>query len=421
MKKLIFLLFCIPVSSFSQSGWNYLLNAPVVSQRFDDVYFVNDSTGWAANGEGEIYKTSDYGNSWTVQFDDFLHYFRAIEFLNDTLGFAGTLDTSVYRTTDGGTTWNLINQNFPNPVSGTCGIGHFGNTIVMVGIWSTPAHILRSTDGGTTWTYTDMSAYADALIDCWFKNADTVFVSGQGTNSINNKGVILRSTDGGVTWQQVGQSPSANTYCWKLQFTSPSVGYSSCEEGGSASRILKTLDGGASWFPLTVTNLNIDMEGIGFVNDTTGWVGGWSVGMYETTNGGNSWSYLNFGQNLNRFVFLHPDLGYAAGMSIYKFDGLTTTGLHPNDSEIKYIHQFELSPNPVKDILKITLHINKNTQAIFEVYDDNGKSVKKFVHGWLTKNTYLFEYTTEKFRSGNYYVVLRTNEHFLTKRFTVVK
>jgi len=421
MKKIIFLFFFIPVTSFSQNGWNYLPDAPVASQRFDDVYFINDSTGWAVNGGGEIYKTSDYGNSWELQLLDFLHYFRTIEFINDSTGFAGTLDTSVYHTTDGGETWNLINAGFPNPVPGICGIGHFGNTIIMVGIWSEPAYILRSTDAGATWTYTNMASYASGLIDCWFKGPDTVFISGKGTDAINRAGVILRSCDGGVTWQQVGQSPNPSSYCWKLHFPSASTGYSSCEEyTTTSSHILKTIDGGATWFPLLVVNLNIDMEGIGFVNDSTGWVGGWSMGMYQTTNGGNSWSYVNFGRNFNRFFFLHPDLGYAAGLSIYKFDGFTT-GIHPDaGSENKYIHDFDLSPNPAKDILKITLHINKNTHAIFEVYDTDGKLVVELAQGRFSKNNYNFELNLAIFKEGNYYAVLRTNEHFLTKKFTVL-
>jgi photosystem II stability/assembly factor-like uncharacterized protein len=94
MRKIFLLILFIPVSAFSQSGWNYLPNAPVDFNRFDDLYFVNDSTGCAVNGVGQIFKTSDYGNSWTVRFDDFQHYFRSIEFINDTIGFAGTLDSA---------------------------------------------------------------------------------------------------------------------------------------------------------------------------------------------------------------------------------------------------------------------------------------------------------------------------------------
>ncbi len=423
MQTILLLAIIFPMRVFSQTGWNYLPNAPLgAGGRFDDTYFANDSTGWAVDRDGEIYMTTDYGNSWSLQLWVPPHYFRAVEFLDNLNGFAGTLDSSVYHTTDGGVTWTLINQNFPNQVSGICGIGHFGSTIIMVGVWTQPAYIMRSTDSGQTWVFTSLASYASGLIDCWFKGQDTVFISGLGTNATNNYGIILRSTDGGITWQQVGQSQNANTYCWKLQFTSPSIGYSSCEEFmGSSSHILKTIDGGASWSSFTVVNQNINMQGIGFVNDSIGWVGGWSVGMYQTNDGGKNWLYQNFGANLNRFYFLNSNLGYAAGVSIYKFTGLTT-GINPSPpSENKNVHDFDLFPNPATDLLNIILHINRSTQVIFEVYDINGKKVKELAHGWLIKNSYSYKINLSELPEGNYFVVLRTNEHFLTKKFIVVK
>lgn len=81
-----------------------------------------------------------------------------------------------------------------------------------------------------------MESFRDGLIDSWFKSKDTVFISGHGKYQISNSGIILRSTDAGISRQQVGQSQNSHTYCWKLQFTFPAIGYSSCQEfltGGS--------------------------------------------------------------------------------------------------------------------------------------------------------------------------------------------
>ncbi len=404
--------------SYSQSGWNYLPNAPVVNSRFDDLYFINDSTGWAVNGYGQIYKTQDYGDSWVLQLDSIQYYFRSVEFINDTVGFAGTLDNVVFKTTDAGANWFHIEQTFPQPVPGVCGIGHFGNTIIFEGIWDTPAYILRSDDGGVTWTYIDMSMFASGLIDCWFKNQDTVFVCGIGTNASNNHGIVLRSTDGGINWQQVGQSPVGATYGWKIQFTSDNIGYVSLDEQTtSASNILKTVDGGSTWNYIYVANNSIAMEGIGFLNDSVGWVGGWSSGMYQTTDGGQNWSYLNFGVNLNRFVFRDSTLAYAAGSSIYKFSGINTGIVSPQVSV--NIHNLFVSPNPAINIVNFNLQINKNTSAIFEIYDENGRLINQFIKGELKKNNYSYSWNLTGISAGNYIAVLRTNEHFLTKKFVV--
>ena len=398
-------------------------NAPVIpGLRFDDLYFVNDSTGWAVNGNGEIYKTSDFGESWTMQFYDGPQYFRSVEFFDDQNGLVGSLDGAVYRTTDGGATWNDINLGLTEPVPGVCGIGHYGDTVLLVGIWSQPAFIVRSIDAGATWSYIDMSALAGGLVDCWFKGPDTVFVCGKGTNATNGHGVILRSADAGLTWQEVGQSQYSNTYGWKLQFTSPLIGYASLAAATTPdSHIMKTVDGGASWTTMTVVNQNIDMEGIGFVNDLEGWVGGWSTGMYHTTDGGNSWTYLNMGQNLNRYFFLSPELGYASGMSIYKFtDVITDVTPAPAVHDVS-THQCDVYPNPSTGYVSINLQIIKPTRTILTVYDQNGRSVKEIFNGRLPAGTHDYAVDLSNMAPGIYFSVLRTDEHFLTKRINLIE
>jgi photosystem II stability/assembly factor-like uncharacterized protein len=417
---LFYFLFSAVNFTQAQSGWNYLPNAPIVVNRFDDIYFVNDSTGWAVNGDGQIYRTANAGDSWALQLTAG-YYFRSVEFISDSIGFAGTLTGEVLKTEDAGQTWNNIEQTFPHTVPGVCGIGHLGDTILMQGIWSSPAYILRSIDAGITWSYTDMSSFASGLVDCWFQSADTVFLSGIGTSSTGSHGVIFRSIDAGQTWTLVGTSSTPSTYAWKLQFTSSLIGYASLSENtGNQSHVMKTIDGGATWTTLFVVNTNIDGEGIGFVNDSVGWTGGWSSGMYETIDGGQTWTFLNFGMNLNRFIFLHNNLAYAAGKSIYKFTGLTTdiSILQP---ERKDIHSFNIFPDPVCEEGTIQIHLGKSTRIIFEVYDSEGRMIKSFVNGKAPEGVYTFSINRKEFIPGIYYAVLRTNEHFLTKRFLMVE
>src|SRR5215204_808799 len=92
---LLLFLFCIAsLSVLAQNGWEYLPNAPASGYRWDDIYFYNDSTGCAVNGDGSIWRTNDYGNSWQlVVFTG--EYFRSVEFINDSVGFTGTLNGTV--------------------------------------------------------------------------------------------------------------------------------------------------------------------------------------------------------------------------------------------------------------------------------------------------------------------------------------
>jgi hypothetical protein len=50
MKLVTTLFLCFPLLVWSQPVWEYLPNAPLSSSpRFDDIYFVNDSTNTTTN------------------------------------------------------------------------------------------------------------------------------------------------------------------------------------------------------------------------------------------------------------------------------------------------------------------------------------------------------------------------------------
>src|SRR5436190_7119979 len=111
---------CAPVITIAQTGWT-VLNIPNAG-RYDDVFFINDTVGWAAGGStGWIRKTVNGGQTWTLQFTA-PQYLRSIEFTDANNGFAGSLNHSVYRTYNGGTNWTEIDLGItPLPV-GICGL-----------------------------------------------------------------------------------------------------------------------------------------------------------------------------------------------------------------------------------------------------------------------------------------------------------
>lgn len=397
--------------------WNTLTTSPLLKgSRTDDIYFINDSTGWAANGNGEIFSTRNSGKSWSLQFKT-TTYFRSIEFINDTTGFVGSLRGEAYKTTDAGVTWNRIDQHFPQTVKGICGISHFKNSIVMVGIWNSPAYVLTSVDEGITWSYQDMTSYASALVDCWYKSEDSVFVSGKGKAG---EGIILFSGDKGMTWQKASPSDVPEGTTWKLQFVTSSVGYASLFEGaGTKSHILKTTDGGLTFKLIKILNRNISMEGIGFINSTTGWVGGWSRGMYETKDGGITWKYLDANNNVNRYFILNKELAYAAGeqIYIYKKTESPVTSILPSENEL--IHTIDAYPNPSSENVKLKVNLKQSTYVVLELYDQNGKSVKRLVDGFFAQGEFIHEIKPGDFSSGIYTAVVYTNENSLAQKIFI--
>jgi photosystem II stability/assembly factor-like uncharacterized protein len=403
-------------------SWTVLPNSPQSQNRFDDIYFVTDSLGWAVNDKGEIYNTTDAGNNWQMQLSGG-GYFRSVEFLNKDTGFAGNLNSGLYKTVNGGQEWHNIIDSLPVQVDGICGMSHVGNTIYACGIFASPAYVLKSTDAGVTWTFSDLSNYADALVDCYFISKDTGFVCGSGALSYG-LGIILKTEDGGSTWQ-LKASTLSGYYVWKLDFVTNQLAYASIESDGlvDSAAILKTIDGGNTWQKLNVTvNFN-EMQGIGFLNDTLGWCGGWTGGMWQTSDGGITWEHIAVGNGFNRYFRITPTLIYAAGglLHVYKPTEITSVidYLSSNDS---MPHRLLLNiPNPFSNTTTIRFELSVITRVRIEVFDPKGMRVCDEKPGFLSKGIHEYNFDFSNLPSGEYVVLLKTNERMLSQKIICQK
>ncbi|MBI3004885.1 MAG: hypothetical protein HYY49_05650, partial [Ignavibacteriales bacterium] len=291
----------------AQTGtWSSLPNAPVPPSRINDGFFISPSTGWVVSGAGLIYKTTNGGASWTPQLNKSNStHFRSVGFVDPLRGWVGCLgigdvnhpevtDTSIlYATTNGGASWTPVNAVSSAQPRGFCGMHVVNDSVICaVGRVRGPATFYRTTDRGATWTVKDMNSYAAGLVDVYFVHRDTGFAVGL-TNSLHDSssGVVLSTFDGGQTWTQRFKTTRKGEWCWKISFPSRNVAYVSLQRNSfSPIYILKSTDGGMTWSEKLFSSSYYFVQGIGFKNDSLGWVGGsGSLPAYETTNGGESW------------------------------------------------------------------------------------------------------------------------------------
>src|SRR6476620_5187855 len=271
---------------FSQPAWHVLPNIPSSVSRYDDVFFLTPDLGWAADGAGAaVYKTTDGGATWNFQsyFDG--AYLRNIEFVDQNIGFLGNLSSQFYKTSNGGASWQLV-TNIPGPIEAICGLDAVGNTIYGCGAYFSPAYIIKSTDAGSTWQFIDMAAYADSLVEVLFVDENTGFASGgSGTG-----GIILKTVNGGLTWTEIYNTGIPGEYVWKLQrlFSNPNVMFGSVESISPLNgKLIKSVDGGTNWVSKEVPDT--DIQAVGFISETHGWMGGHHTGFLETFNSGDTW------------------------------------------------------------------------------------------------------------------------------------
>jgi photosystem II stability/assembly factor-like uncharacterized protein len=378
------------------SRWR-VTNAPVASSRTDDIWFVDGTTGWLVNSNGQVCHTSDGGDSWTEQTlirptSPGRPYLRTIQFATARVGWFGALcsdarryrETLLHQTRDGGATWRAV-ANLPDgSPQGICGLAVVNEEVAYGAGSNDPSQlgpaILKTTNGGRTWTAIDMKDHADNLVDIHFFDASRGFVVGGRNHDFcpgaqpwyaghpqyaRLKPVVLYTEDGGRTWvDRVATLKPAfdcGSWGWKLFWLDARRGFVSIEDF-NAGAILKTDDGGENWVLLPINDRrilgdgkdgkkgkkgdkgkdksrkvvsNANLEGIGFLDGQTGWVGGWGdaefIGDYnsQTTDGGRNWAAQDHDPddpasdvrvNVNRYRFLGDPVhvGYCSGKTVYK-------------------------------------------------------------------------------------------------------
>lgn len=415
MKHLLLVFFSlIGFSLNAQSEWQYLPDSPT-GGRIDDVFFLNEQRGWCATSDGRIWKTTDGGITWALKYSS-NGYFRSIEFLDENIGYAGSLDSKFLRTTDGGDTWtNLAPSITPIPKA-VCGIAiPSAEVAYAVGQWDNPAFVLKTTDGGLSWTRQEMGNQAMALVDVFFTHPDTGFVTGQGPSG---KAIILYTTDGGQSWTKKFQSESNGQYVWKIQRVTPEfwVGSIQTFNGG---KFVKSFDGGQSWAEFTAPIP--DMQGIGFSTPEHGWVGGYISGFYETTDGGDTWEFKQFGANFNRFYFLNSNLAYASGAAVYKFTGGAASGTSQPGVEKPYDDGFslKLSPNPARQFVEVQFELPVRDNIRMGIYKADGSFVQEVYHVWqLPPGSYSFKTDCSALNPGAYFLGVQRNHGLYSRPFS---
>ncbi len=227
--------------------------------------FVSRSVGWMSGPWG-VSKTTDGGASWwTPVVNAGLSHVRTFHFADATKGWAVSDNGGLFRSTDGGNTWQSQDQQFwsANDIRFLN-----GETGFIVGDSGT---VQRTEDGGATWRPRPTGVY-QALNRVTFIDATTGW-------AVGDEGTVITSTDAGLNWSAV-PVPSRQRLV-DVTFVDPLHGWIVGEEG----TMLATVDGGKTWAAQS-SGFSSSLRSAFFLDAHTGWIVGADGAVLATATGG---------------------------------------------------------------------------------------------------------------------------------------
>ena len=209
----------------------------------------------------------DGGLSWSIA-PNGMHF---VDFRDTSLGLGVSSSDGIFRTTNGGLSFTPVR-------SGSASAARFLTNSIAVAI--TDGRLLRSTDGGLNWTDRGSAQGTTSLLALDAQRAVAFLYDGR----------VLRTADAGLTWADRGIALPDGMVDWEVIGPGVAVFVS---PGGDAWR---TADGGNT-FTRTLEGIG-DLPaswGLSFRDALHGWIAGVHGLIFETLDGGLTWTQVNQG------------------------------------------------------------------------------------------------------------------------------
>jgi photosystem II stability/assembly factor-like uncharacterized protein len=297
------------------------------------VEFVDANSGWIGFGTyfnyiGAIFKTTNGGDNWTLQYSGFEEKVAANQKENQSQDNQWGIRSIFFKDLNNG-----------YAVGGN-GLG-----------WC--RSIVTTTNGGSTWIKKYAGSEEDGLLSVYVNNQSKGWAVGY-------SGVIFTTEDNGKSWAQI-LSGSNSTSLWSGDFIystyllNENVGWAVGRRNQSwpaeSGLILKTTNEGKIWKTQSYEYASsAELKHVYFINENIGWTVGmsYSQGMsyygrgYYTTDGGEIWNTLGQFENTNltsnNFYFINGNTGWMVDDKIYKTTDGATSWLEKNSTSCNSVH-----------------------------------------------------------------------------------
>ncbi|MCX7878851.1 MAG: hypothetical protein N2510_09490, partial [Ignavibacteria bacterium] len=282
----------------------------------------------------------------------------AIHPTNPFIVYAGTANGGVWKSTNFCQSWISVFDNQNTSSIGAIALDPLNPDIIYCGTGEANSlrsyypgtGMFKSTNGGLTWTNVGLNdTYSFGNIAVNPLNPLEIYAAAVGSlRRKNNQRGIFKSTNGGSSWiQSLYHSDSVGAIDIAINNSNPSVVFAAMWErqrredyikyGGPMTALYRSTNSGTSWsivsggFPSndpTLGRISIDISRSNpqVIYALTAYANGNSRGLYKSTDGGNSWTWINtsVAQSsnfawFNRICKVHPsnpDIVYCGGLNM---------------------------------------------------------------------------------------------------------
>ncbi len=422
------------VVTLQAQTWEHIIPSFSDGKTFDDVTditFTTESLGWLTTASSRslnsrIYRTKDGGKNWHLVKESHGGISTAHLFIIDSLhcwGFGGSPE--LIFTHDGGATWDsatIISK------KNTYGIGRLyffnSNEGMIINKYSR-----LTSDGGRTWYDGDTTNIFDTPFDVFFTNRNLGWMVSWFNQITTDAGYIANTTDGGYSWHYQNYNTAR---LGKVHFIDSLKGFAlGVFEFSRISAIYQTTNGGKRWDWSETPDKKI-ATGIGFLNESHGWLSGGNR-ILRTTNGGSTWEVQvsDIGQvSLGRmFVFRddkiacivarHPDM---KTYSFYRAD-LNLLDNIKEDKQAQKVSNRLLTnyPNPFSNHTTIKYQdLSKLESITLKLYDCFGREVLD-LSDQINENPEVTIFNSQLPKSGIYFYRLTVGNISQTRMIVMVR
>ncbi|MFH1151398.1 MAG: DUF5719 family protein [Actinomycetota bacterium] len=258
---------------------DYFAQNPLPIDDWPELSAVDADTAWVVSLGGLILKTTDAGETWQAQWSEVQEWdqqppLRAVSAVDGNVAWICGDSGVVLVTSNGGATWSYRPVGLDLQLFGIAAVDdRVAFAVGQAGL------AFGTVDGGATWNPLPIGVPND-LNDVWMVDDQTAWVCGDGST-------ILYTTDGGANWTPVDLGFQSSLT--RVRGFSANKVYLV----GDSGDFFWTDDGGTSFHAVNMGN-NVQLFGMSFLDEQTGWISGSSNSyvscfLAKTTDGGTGW------------------------------------------------------------------------------------------------------------------------------------